>query len=330
MREPRSDLLAHALSGGRVGPVLLVCAHPDDETLFATSVLLRQARDLFVLHLTDGAPDDPQARAPGRDDRTAYAAERQRELARAFDILGLSPRQHASMDIVDQCLVFRLSTAVLTLCDVLRERAPSIVFTHAYEGGHPDHDAAALAVKLALTQARELGTREPGARRPVHAEFASYHARTSRVRVRGMPKRLVPMRFNHAIAARVRRVSLTPYERELKRAALACFASQANVIRQFPIDEERYRLAPAYDFTRPPSASVMYEQWWGHWMDARRWCRVASPLTKLPRSDENPLAPARGGERDGVRGAPALGTLSRIPIDAHHRQRRLPARAGRT
>jgi LmbE family N-acetylglucosaminyl deacetylase len=313
MREPRSDLLAHALSGGRVGPVLLVCAHPDDETLFATSVVLRQARDLFVLHLTDGAPDDPRARAPGRDDRTAYAAERQRELASAFDVLGVSSHQHASMDVVDQCLVFRLPSAVLTLCDVLRERAPSLVITHAYEGGHPDHDAAALAVKLALTQAREPGTREParrpGARRPVHAEFASYHARTSRsplparggerVRVRGMPKRLVPMRFNHANAARVRRVSLTPYERELKRAALACFASQANVIRQFPIDEERYRLAPAYDFTRPPSASIMYEQWWGHWMDARQWCRVASPLTKLPRSHENPLAPPAAGRGMG-------------------------------
>jgi LmbE family N-acetylglucosaminyl deacetylase len=303
MREESHQLLTDVLAGEHIGPILIACAHPDDETLFATSVLLRHVHDTFVVHLTDGAPEDIRARAPGYHDRTraAYAAERGRELAGALHTLGLPSHQRVSIPIVDQCLVFRLAQVVPRLCLLLQERAPRIVFTHAYEGGHPDHDAASLAVKLAVMQARQLG-----APTPVIAEFASYHGRPGAYP--GVVT-LVPMQFDdtrHATdaASRVCTVSLTMRERHLKRAALACYTSQQYVIQQFPVDTERYRLAPAYDYTQPPSASVMYEQWWGHWMDARRWCRVA--------------APALGG----------LG-LSRSPVHAHDRQRRVSARAGR-
>ncbi len=319
MREPRDarhDLLSFVLAGNPLalglGPILIVCAHPDDETLFASAVLMRHPQDVFVLHLTDGAPEDPRARPFGWPDRAAYAAERQRELIAAFDTLGLPTHQRAYFGIVDQCLVFRLATVVPKLCLLLQEQRPSIVFTHAYEGGHPDHDAASLAVKLALAQARALGVRPP-----VLAEFAGYHAghlaghhvadhaaHHARAQHRDAMPTLIPLQFDRTRHphAQVSTVSLTMRERHLKRGALACFASQTAVIQQFPVDAERYRLAPAYDYTQPPSDSVMYEQWWGHWMDARRWCRVA---------------------------APALGGLARSPVHAHDRQRRLSARAGR-
>jgi len=296
----REDLLSYVLAGNPLtlglGPILIVSAHPDDETLFASTILLRHPHDVFVLHLTDGAPEDPRARPRGWPDRAAYAAERQRELLAAFDALGVPRHQRASFGIVDQYLVFQLATVVPKLCLLLQEQRPSIVFTHAYEGGHPDHDAASLAVKLALMQAGMVGMRPP-----VLAEFAGYHAGPGRY---GVTPTLIPLqsdRTRHA-HAHVSSVSLTMRERHLKRAALACFASQTTVIQQFPVDAERYRLAPAYDYTQPPSDSVMYEQWWGHWMNARRWCRVA---------------------------APALGGLARSPVHAHDRQRRLSARAGR-
>jgi LmbE family N-acetylglucosaminyl deacetylase len=301
MRDARDQLLADIASGEHLGPILIVCAHPDDETLFATSIMLRHALDVFVVHLTDGAPEDVRARPAGRHDRAAYANERAHELAAAFHTLGLSPHQRASTGVVDQYLVFHLAEVVPKLCLFLQQQAPRIVFTHAYEGGHPDHDAASLAVKLAVLQARQLGAHAPA---PVIAEFAGYHARAGAYP--GVAT-MVPLQFDESRhpSARVCTVPLTMRERHVKRAALACYASQQQVIQRFSIDAERYRVAPAYDYTQPPSASVLYEQWWGHWMDARRWCRVA--------------APALGG----------LADVSGIPIDAHHRQRRLSARAGR-
>jgi hypothetical protein len=49
-----------------------------------------------------------------------------------------------------------------------------------------------------------------------------------------------------------------------KRAALAEFVTQKEVIAPFPLDPERLRPAPRYDFSRPPPpGEVLYDRF--HW-----------------------------------------------------------------
>ena len=50
-------------------------------------------------------------------------------------------------DLVDRCA---------GLIGALR---PAVVITHAYEGGHPDHDTLALAVRLACRRQLDQGER---------------------------------------------------------------------------------------------------------------------------------------------------------------------------
>src|ERR1043166_7357421 len=68
---------------GREPSVVVVAAHPDDESVGAGGRLNRLRGALFV-YLTDGSPrDTSDARRAGYDSREAYAAARREELHNA-------------------------------------------------------------------------------------------------------------------------------------------------------------------------------------------------------------------------------------------------------
>ncbi len=116
-----------------------------------------------------------------------------------------------------------------------------MILTHPYEGGHPDHDAAAFAVAEALKVC-------PGA---AHEEFASYHAG---------PQGVVNGEFFPAGPAE-RALILTQAERDLKAAMFAALHTHQHIFRLFPLDTEKFRIAPVYDFTQPPHpGELQYER----------------------------------------------------------------------
>src|SRR5262249_10240037 len=149
------------------GRVVAVVAHPDDETV-GFGLRLASFEDLTLIHATDGAPEDMgDARRAGFGSREAYAAARARELERCLAVLDAAPRR-LGLGVREQDAVFQLPAIVRALCGTLDGAA--LVLTHAYEGGHPDHDACAFAVQLACERLAARG--RPA---PVRLEFAEYH-----------------------------------------------------------------------------------------------------------------------------------------------------------
>ena len=216
--------------------IAIVAAHPDDEALCAATVM-RSARELVLIHLTDGAPADGRdAERAGLASPEAYAEARLRELDRALVVLGVRPRLELRYGLIDQETVFHLPGLVRRLSHDLR--GCDAVLTHAYEGGHPDHDTAAAAVQLACLY--EDGERNDAIAR---FEFAGYHSR------RGV---LVSGRFHPHPSAPEREVDAAPSDRRARAEALACFATQAATLAHVGFETERLRRAPAYDFRRPP------------------------------------------------------------------------------
>uniref|UniRef100_UPI001576D36A PIG-L deacetylase family protein n=1 Tax=Sphingomonas bacterium TaxID=1895847 RepID=UPI001576D36A len=143
-----ADRWARRLASGEPidDPVALVVAHPDDETLWAGAALRRLRASTLVL-VTDGAPDDMgDARRLGFATRGEYAAARALELGAAVAALEASPRL-IRYETPDQAAVRH----VATIADQLERDCAGVaaILTHPYEGGHPDHDATALAVRLA-------------------------------------------------------------------------------------------------------------------------------------------------------------------------------------
>jgi LmbE family N-acetylglucosaminyl deacetylase len=228
--------------------VAVVVAHADDETLWAGAALGRMA-DCRLIHLTDSSPRDlGDARRLGFDTREAYTAARAEELDAALVALGATPVRIA-YGVPDQEAVDHLPSIVERL--IVDCAGVEAIATHAYEGGHPDHDAAALSVRIA---ADRLGV-------PV-VEFASYNLhRGERVWARFEPD---PGRPEHSRP-------LLPDEQARIDAALAAHQSQAGVFSDWRPEVERWRAAPRYDFTWPPPGEGCLYDGFGWALTSASW-----------------------------------------------------------
>jgi N-acetylglucosamine malate deacetylase 2 len=239
----------------RLSPrVLIVVAHPDDEVVGA-GALISRLPDVWILHATDGAPRDPRFLARSfAGSREEYAQARRRELEDALSLAGIGPDRLLGLRIADQEAVFEIPRLTEGIARAVREIGPDTVLTLAYEGGHPDHDAVALAVQQAVPGIEILEMplyhAEPGTETMVVQEFLP-----------GPPEICL---------------TLTDGERDLKRRMIEAFATQSETLQAFlPPREERFRPAPRYDFTRPPHEGRLQYEIWGFPIDEKRWRETA-------------------------------------------------------
>jgi N-acetylglucosamine malate deacetylase 2 len=221
----------------RLEPALIVAAHPDDETI-GFGGQFGEVRDTYIIHVTDGAPRS----TPGRAE---YAAERRCELAAAMDLARVQPSRCFELGAPDQESSFSLRSLTRMLWARLSEIQPKVIFTHPYEGGHPDHDACAFIVQAAVDMIRS-------GRAPMRVEFTSYHNGTPHSDCGSMKVgEFLP-------GPPVCTIPLSPSARQLKRRMFECFQTQQHILKEFPVGEERFRVAPHYDFSIPPHPGKLY------------------------------------------------------------------------
>jgi LmbE family N-acetylglucosaminyl deacetylase len=237
----------------------IVAAHPDDETLGA-GACLQWLHAPAIIHVTDGAPRDMRdAGENGFTSRQEYAQARQREFLECLRKGGIKPADTVSLGYVDQEASLHLVELAREILRLIQRLKIEMIFTHPYEGGHPDHDAAAFAVHAACL-------RLPPAARPSVIEFTSYHGRDGRMETGvflpdGESRQLV-MKLDAAARAR-------------KLHMLACYRTQQKVVRCFSAAEERFRPAPVYNFTAPPHAGPLFYEQLGFGMTAACWRELA-------------------------------------------------------
>lgn len=103
-----------------------------------------------MAHVTNGAPPvEAEARADGFSSPDEYAAARCAELANALDVLPRQPEQF-TLSFRDQMTASQLPQIATEVRRLIQEWRPTVVLTHPYEGGHPDHDSTALAAAVAV------------------------------------------------------------------------------------------------------------------------------------------------------------------------------------
>jgi LmbE family N-acetylglucosaminyl deacetylase len=249
--------------------VVIVVAHPDDETI-GLGAQLGRFRDALLVHVTGGAPRDGEdARRYGFAGIADYAGARERELAAALRAGEALRLRRLALGIPDKEAWRDLAGLARRLADVLRVEEPACVFTHAYEGGHPDHDAAAFAVRAACRLA---------ATPPAIVEMPFYHRRDGRF----VTGEFLPAPSPRNPGIRVYSLEIAGEARRRKQRMIDCFATQLWLLEQFDLATERFRVAPEYDFRRPPHPGALHYETLGWGIAGADWQReAASALARL-------------------------------------------------
>jgi N-acetylglucosamine malate deacetylase 2 len=216
-------------------PLVLV-AHQDDEAI-ACAILLQRAEQPTVVFATNGAPADPYFWSKyGSPQKLAEV--RRHEAMQAIRAVGVA---HAYfLDFPDQQLHLSAAEAIARVSTVAQENRCSAIVTHAYEGGHPDHDTCSY---IAHTVGESLSLDV--------WEMPLYH------RAEGRPSM---QQFLNGNAE----VTITPSDEEYarKQQMMAAYPSQGELLRTFTKREEVFRRQPHYDYARPPhEGQLNYEAW---------------------------------------------------------------------
>lgn len=246
--------------------LVFVFAHPDDEAI-AASLLLARTEKPHIVFLTDGAPRSQQYWSPDAiGDRVLYGALRRKEARNALHCIGLEKRHITWLGGIDQEVVHSCRALAAAITELVLAKRPDAVISHAYEGGHPDHDAAAMIARCAVEGATKRG---------LYCELLEvplYHARDGRL----VTSQFLEFTQDGGPAPEKAVFRLSREERATKETMMQCHHSQRCVLQSFHSRWESLRPAPIYDFTRPPHTGKLWYESLGWPMTGEHWRELAS------------------------------------------------------
>ncbi len=242
---------------------LVIVAHPDDD-IVGCGILLQRVQEPLVVFCTDGAPRSEDYWA-AYGSRERYAEIRRQEARSALAAIDIRhpvflPEEEPGEHFVDQDLFLAVPNALPRILALIESYRPTALLTHAYEGGHPDHDACCfLANQAAQQYALPLW------------EFPLYHCNEAGE----FHRQRFPWPDGNEVL-----LSPENYELTRKQHMMALHASQRQVLEQFSPALECFRPMAAYDFSSPPHLGTLNYEAWGWPMTGKQLCAAFSACSQ--------------------------------------------------
>lgn len=271
-RKPRTaseflEVLQNRESIADASKVAVVVAHPDDESI-AFGAQLHRFSECFVIHITDGVPlDSREWEDKGFKSPDAYGRMRNREMHTALDRAGHTGLRQG-LGIPDQRAALSLAQTACRLADMFEKQGTRFVLTHAYEGGHPDHDATAFAVHTAKKLLAKKGILIEIIEAPLY--------RVNPETGKSVRQSFVPIEGTETFE-----FILNDDERALKKELYQAHASQNGVLSTMSTTTEWLRVAPEYDFTRLPNNGHMSHLYPDSEINPERWLTLTTEALKI-------------------------------------------------
>jgi N-acetylglucosamine malate deacetylase 2 len=223
--------------------LLVFVAHPDDETI-GCSVLLQRIPSALVVFAVDGAPagygfERKFGSLKEYSDERFNEASRVLRLARNCSFRRLITRGGAYFP--DRHLFEHLEEAAESLVEIAQGYLPNAIVSHAYEGGHIDHDACSLLARYAANAVLSQ-----------QFEFPLYWKNDNGQDV-----------FQEFRDAQEGEISLNPSEAEIvtKNKMLAEYKTQRDIVAVFSTNRERFRPVRSCDYPQPTWNSSYPGNW---------------------------------------------------------------------
>ncbi len=218
--------------------ILLLAPHPDDEVVGACTAIRRaraQGASVQAAFLTTGLPAPDRLWPWNRKRHAAMLSRRREEAGRVAGELQLETYSFSTS--ASRTAKDRLA-GYWKLIDLLLTKLRSdAIWVPAYEGGHPDHDAA----NFVAGQFRE---------RAAVWEFSEYNFSGGKVRSN---------EFVTETGDEIE-IRLTEDEKQFKRRMLRLYASERTNLRHIHCDREVFRPLAAYDYAKPPHEGKLFYQ----------------------------------------------------------------------
>jgi LmbE family N-acetylglucosaminyl deacetylase len=215
---------------------MYVLAHEDDEIDVAAKIAtdLREGKRVYAVWVTKG-------------DKGGDPATREKEARAAMDFVGLRSEYLIFMGYPDQESYRHIGQIVRDLTEIATKIKPAEIMSHAYEGGNIDHDTVSFTSTMV---AKKLGIK--------HFDFPDTSMYQGKINVwKFLPDQNTPVLY-------------TKLDKELfnmKMKLIHMYPSQASGLNAYELLTDKkqlreygepYRVAPDYDYTKPPSAETRY------------------------------------------------------------------------
>jgi LmbE family N-acetylglucosaminyl deacetylase len=216
--------------------VLYVFAHEDDELDVVAKIVsdMRAGKDVYAAWVTSG-------------DKGADPATRLKETGDVMELLKV-PKDHLFfLGYPDQFAFEHLKEIYRDLLKIAENIGPAEIMSHAYEGSNIDHDTVAFTSAMV---AKKLGA--------VHYEFPDTNMYKGQIQV---------WKFIPREGAEVLYTPMDKNLYKLKMSVMKMYPSQASGLNAYDlvVDKaqlkkfgEPYRVAPDYDYTKPPADELRY------------------------------------------------------------------------